>query len=773
MPEELVPPNIEGYEITRCLGRGGMGAVWHAIQLNTKREVAIKTITGEKLASEHVRQRFQREIELAARLEHPNIAQIYESGMSEGAYYYALQLIDGISFSEYAAGLDDDRDRILLIRKTAAALNYAHQKGVIHRDLKPDNILVSADGEPHILDFGLAKEVFVDQAQIASSQSLTIDGTISGTPAYMSPEQARGDREVMDVRTDVFALGVMFYEVLTGEVPFSARDGLYEWMQRLMTEEAPRPRQIKPTIDPEIEAIVLRALEKDAEKRYGSAVALAEDIDRYLNGDPVLATTHTWTYLLKKRVIKYRIPLGIAAGLIILSVAAVIQYIVSLDREKTRAQSAETRAQDLLVKAEEARSQANAAQTIAEQAQHQAEEVSDFLMEALQSPHPEISGKAVTMAETLDRAREWLDQGYNGSPQSRARLLWAIGQSYNGLASYEKAEQAFGPALKIYEEALGSQHLNTQLVQQGLALALQSQGRLQEAEKLYQRVLQTAGPITTDALHNLAGIHMQQNRFAMAEPLLNKVLTARLKEFGPDAIQTLKVQSNLAVVERRLGRTQAALDRYKSVLDAAGKTLGEDHPVTINARGGAALVLFALDQHDKALELTNDTLQRQQAILGKDHPNTLSTLHNRARIHEAIGDLEAAEQDYSYACTKRESVLGHDNPDTIASALGLAAIHEKSGRIDEAIARYEAYPENTDALEGLAFVYFGQQRFDECEALFRKLFTKHGEQHGETHPKSIDTLKNLVLVQQKQGRTAEAQKTTVHIEALQEQAGRK
>jgi serine/threonine protein kinase len=298
-----VKPEIEGYEITDKLGEGGMGTVWRAKQLSTNRQVALKVMKPGFFGSEKARARFEREVEIAAQLEHPNIARVYESGLLEGRYYYAMELIEGEHLDEYA------RSHRLTLRRTvelfliaSQAVQYAHQRGVIHRDLKPSNILVAGDGQPHILDFGLAKALL----ETDSDKTLSIDGDVFGTPAYMSPEQAGGHLDSIDTRTDVYSLGVILFNVLTDHWPYDVTGSRYDVLRNIQEDEPVRPSKIVPHFDVDIEAVLLKTLAKRPDERYQSAVELSHDMKCWLDGLPIVAKSANSLYLLRKLIVRHR-----------------------------------------------------------------------------------------------------------------------------------------------------------------------------------------------------------------------------------------------------------------------------------------------------------------------------------------------------------------------------------------------------------------------------------------------------------------------------------
>ena len=304
-------PTIDGYQITGRLGEGGMGVVWKAIQHGTHRPVALKMMSAASFGSERARLRFEREVDLTARLEHPHIARVYDAGESAGVCYYAMEFIDGVPLDEYIREQKFSRRQILELMKTICqAVQYAHQKGVIHRDLKPANILVDKEGKPRVLDFGLAKALSDPDGQM-----LSMDIGAAGTPVYMSPEQAAGHLDQVDTRSDVYTLGVILFYLLTGKYPHDIRGSAFEVMKRISEIEPFRLKAIEPKTDRDLEALLSKALSKEPQRRYASAGDLADDLGRYLCGEPLVAQAPTFSYLFAKRVRKHRVPLTVAAAM--------------------------------------------------------------------------------------------------------------------------------------------------------------------------------------------------------------------------------------------------------------------------------------------------------------------------------------------------------------------------------------------------------------------------------------------------------------------------
>jgi len=309
---------IEGYEIVEEMPRGGQAAVYKAIHTATKTNVAIKVLLPTMMASARARYYFEREAELIASLDHPNIVSIRDSGIIHHQYYFVMQYIEGQPLERYVRSEKlSFRETVVLFSKICTAITYAHQQGIIHRDLKFANILVDNRGEPHVLDFGLAKAVGLSE-EAPDNAVATMTGQLAGTLSTMSPEQAAGRPDLIDVRTDVYSLGVMLYHMLTGQYPYEVTGSTLQVLQNIQKADPIRPRQIIRKFDSDVEAILLTALDKEPAKRYQSTAELKSDIENWLDGRPIRVKSISTTYLLRKIIARHRYTSTVAALLLLI-----------------------------------------------------------------------------------------------------------------------------------------------------------------------------------------------------------------------------------------------------------------------------------------------------------------------------------------------------------------------------------------------------------------------------------------------------------------------
>ena len=707
-PSRPMPASIGGYRILGLLGQGGMGVVWEAEQQHPRRLVALKVMRqGHYVDDLHARM-FHREAEILGRLKHPNIAAIYESGHTDDGHdFFAMELVRGATLGEWlrtrpqAATREELELRLRLFRTICDAVSYAHQRGVIHRDLKPSNVVVTDEaasgtttvGAPlpgvKILDFGLAR--LTDVETVAASM-LTEVGMIKGTLQYMAPEQARGEVEAIDVRTDVYALGMILYELLSGRRPYDLFGAALAEAVRMICEQPPRSLSQSWSgtrrLDADVETIVVKALEKDPERRYASVAALSDDLDRYLTSQPILARAPSRAYRVRKYVQRHRAFVGAAAAVALAMVGGAIGTTWGL----IRARAAERVA---TAEAEEARRQAAIATAtytfLAE----------DLLMAAVPTGRAG-HGRTVTVREVLDAASDRLQRDtatggrFAASPLVEAYLRSAIGITYANLGLHDAAEPHLVRSLELRRGNIAGDAWNTVHSLTSVGALRWQQGRLADAEPLYREAYEMGTRLGPDdeatllAELNLATLLRSQGRYKEATPLIERNVEAKRRLLGPEASATLDAVSNLANHYQETGDPARAERLRRPSLEARRRVAGEKAPGTISDLNNLANDVALQGRFAEAEALNTEVLALKEEVYGPEHPSTLNTLNNIGEVYDLTGRDAEAEAMHRRALAGRLKVLGPAHQRTLQSEERLAAVLERRGRFADAERRSAA-----------------------------------------------------------------------------------
>jgi serine/threonine protein kinase/tetratricopeptide (TPR) repeat protein len=621
---------IGPYKLIEQIGEGGMGTVWMAQQTEpVKRLVAVKVIKPG-MDSRQVIARFEAERQALALMDHPNIAKVLDGGTTDvGRPYFVMDLVKGVPITRYC---DEHRltprQRLELFLPVCQAIQHAHQKGIIHRDLKPSNVLVALyDGKPvpKVIDFGVAKAA---GQQLTEKTLITGFGSIVGTLEYMSPEQAEINQLDIDTRSDIYSLGVLLYELLTGSPPFTKKDlekaGMLE-MLRVIREQEPskpstklsssdalrtlsanrgtEPAKLTRLVRGELDWIVMKALEKDRNRRYETANSFALDVQRYLADEPVLACPPSTSYRLKKLVRRNKGPV-LAAGLVFLAlVIGMIGTTWGLFRAK-RAEAAETE------RAEEVQKRLG-----------QVVRGAEILASVFQDVDPKTEAKeGVTLRVLLGRrladAAQQLEGEGVGDPLIVARLQHRLGTSLRELGQSGPAEAVLVKARDTREQFLGANHLDTADTKHILASVCQDLAKYDLAEQLFKEVIEVRsaqlGPDRTETLsskNNLALVYMHKRRLDLAEPLLRDILSIRTDKLGPDDPKTLQSKNNLAGLYLEQKKWDQAEPLLEEVAEKRMAKPGPKHPDTIMSRFNLAYVYFRLGKYAECEALTKQVLE--------------------------------------------------------------------------------------------------------------------------------------------------------------------
>ncbi len=748
-------PHLAGYRVLREIGRGGSGIVYEAEQEQPRRRVAVKVFHGRTLDEYHLRL-FQREAEALARLKHPAIAAIHAAdGSDSNLQYFVMELVEGVQLGRFAArGEPTLQARLDLFRRICDAVHYAHQRGVIHRDLKPSNIIVTPTGNPKILDFGLSR---ITDDERDEHTIVTEVGRIQGTLHYMSPEQARGNPDEIDLRTDVYALGIILFQLLTLRLPYEVdRTQLLDALRVICEQDPVRPRTLNPRIDADLEAIILKAIEKDPARRYQSAAAMNEDIERYLGNEPILATPHTFGYQLRKLVARHKAPFA-AAGVLFGLVLAFGAWMGVLYRQaetlRRQADADRNRAIEALDLADTRLQETRRAQTLAEEEAEKVTAINEFLRKILASADPtQGEGGDVRISEMLTWAAPHAETEFAENPEIRAGLQHTLGTAFLGLGKLEQAEETLRQALDTRVEVLGEDHDHTQITMNNYASALQQRGKLNDAEYWKRRLLtirqRLLGPNhrnTRAARSSLGNLLQSLGRLDEAEALLRETL-AGLEETQPDALLTLGTRNSLALLLWEIGKSAEAEPLLRQTEAGLAERFGDEHPHTLSVRNNLALVLKNLGRQDEAIALMRSLLEIRERVLGENHPDTLTSRHNLASSLLLVRELDEAETLARQTLAARRADLGLSHEETMLTLSLVGEILLARGETELALEHFtealagatESLPENHWRLGdyqcrlGTALLTVGRPA--EAEPLLLTGVKTLRDQVGDEHP---------------------------------------
>jgi eukaryotic-like serine/threonine-protein kinase len=800
---DAVPPGSRygSYRLVRLLGRGGMGAVYEAEQDNPRRIVALKVIKAG-LASPELVRRFKQESQALGRLQHPGIAQIYEAGTADTRFgpqpYFAMELVRGEPLLQYAESHHlGTRQRLELMARICEAVHHAHQRGIIHRDLKPGNILVDGTGQPRILDFGVAR---VTDSDVQATRQTDV-GQLIGTLAYMSPEQVLADPLEVDTRSDVYALGMILYELLAKRLPYDTTGKLHEVVHAIREEDPTRLGAVNRAYRGDIETIVARALEKEKSRRYGSATALSEDIRRYLQDEPIVARRPGTGYQLQKFARRNK---ALVAGVTAVFVALVAGVIVST-WQAARARRAERAAAQ----------QAATAKAINDFLQHDLLAQASAFTQAKPGTKPDPDLKVRT---ALDRAAVSIAGKFDRQPAIEASIRSTIGQTYAELGLYTEAQRQLEQALNLQQRILPMDHPDTLSTMSTLAVLYISNGKLPQGEPLAvhvaearRRALGEDHPDTLTSLISLADLYRMQNKNAQAEPILLSLVQAQRRLKGNEHLDTLDSEDLLAIVYRLQGKYTEAEPLLRQVLETRRRVQGDEHPDTLKTMSNLVSLYGSMGRYPQAEALAFELVQNDRRVLGPEHSNTLVAIYELALQYVREGKYAQAEplliqaleterrilgEDSARTLTMmttlgllfveegkyvdaepmlgrviamRRRVLGEENPDTLTASGTLAQLYRSRGNYDSAEALLThvqqvrlrvlgaQHPSTLSGGNDLGVLYLARGKYEQAEAAFSQALDGRRRVLGDDHPDTLASMIGLVESYLREGKYAQAE----------------
>jgi len=814
----LVDKNIGQYLIKSVISSGGMGTVYKAIQENPKRTVAIK-VMSRQVSSKSSLRRFEYESQILAKLRHPNIAQVIEAGTHhedgvDAPYFVMEHIPDAQPITDYAW---DKRlkisDRIQLFIQICDAVHHGHQRGIIHRDLKPSNVLVDGSGRVKVIDFGVAR---VTNSDIHLTTEQTDIGQLIGTVQYMSPEQCKADPADLDIRSDVYALGVVLYELLCKIPPYDLKKAvIFEAVRIIQAEEPKRPSTTNRRLKGDLETIILKALEKDRNHRYQSMADFRSDLDCYLRGR-VIQARPAGPAIRTLKCIKRNPVISTVVGMTVMTAFVLLAYILFVAYPQIREER--DNAQRERGNAESSEKRAVVAMELSEKEAENTKTINTFLQEMLLSIDPLNSGLEVNVLDLLHKATDRIDKEFSEQPEIEGDLRFTLGVIYFNNSLSEAAEENFRASLDIFTRIYGEEHGKTLNSMNWLGYLLVQQKRLSEAEPLLlsafnisKRVFGSRHRVYLKSMQFYASLLREQRKYDKAERYMRAALDQHRLILGEDHKQTLESMNDLALVLWKKGDLVEAASLFRSVIDKRTVLLGEDHIRTLEAMSNLAVVLLAKGQYAEAESINRKIHFIYNPVLGEDHPYTLMALNNLAKALEMQAKNSEAELIFRKIVEIRRRLSSEDHTDLLNAQTNLATVLVNLNKITEAEKILEEVlekqrrlfgeeqvntlqtrsilarilwkqrklqssesahrevlqlqlkllgDENQDTLttmSNLASIIFESGRPDEAESMFNKVLDIRVKNLGEEHPDTLKTIINLALNKQSQKRLDEAE----------------
>jgi tetratricopeptide (TPR) repeat protein/tRNA A-37 threonylcarbamoyl transferase component Bud32 len=696
------PAGRERYTLTRLHAKGGLGQVWVARDGDLGREVALKELRGSRVNDPALLARFLEEARITGQLEHPNIVPVYELvRLTEAGSepFYTMRFVRGRTLTEAIghyhdrrmakqAGSLELRELLQCLIAVCNAVAYAHSRGVLHRDLKPDNVVLGDYGEVILLDWGLAKikgggEAPAGAAPMALGQDLvrmaTVQGQIMGTPAYMSPEQAEGRLDSVDERSDIYELGAVLYEILTGQPPFGGSDAAAV-LARVVADQPPDPANKVQETPAALQAVCLKALAKRPDDRYPTAKEFGRELERWLGDEPVTAYREPTTERARRWVRRHRLLVAATAALVVASLPLLV--VIAVNREQARREAQQAKrdildqkrvADDNERTANEREAQIRAAMTFLEK---------KVFAAARPRSRDGGLGPEVTLLEAVEATLPAVRETFGQQPLSEAQVRMTLGQSFWYSGKWRLAVEQFEIAHSIYEKHLGSDDQTTLWSARNLGNSYADSGRYADAAKLEEKTLAITktsfGPdhaATLIAINNLARSCNVLGRYADAARLGEEAVTRYKAAQGIDGVDTLRSMYNLANSYAGLGRQDEALKLRQETLERRRAKFGSDHPDTLASMNSLALSYDALGRHAQARDIFEKTVTAHRAVLGAEHPETVRSMNNLAVTYAHLGRLTDALDLFEKTVALLKRTLGADHPDTLDTMYNIACIH--------------------------------------------------------------------------------------------------